>query len=117
MEGVMDESTERTELGAPGRREDADEEPRRGREGEEGEGGVLTLVCFTCGTEYYFAAEQPPGSMRCEKCRSTVFRSFHSAGAEDEAVLDFRETTERDLDPDDAEGDVMPGDVLDLNAD
>jgi hypothetical protein len=81
-------------------------------------GSVLTLVCFTCGTEYYFSAGDPPQGISCEKCGNTVFRSFYSAeGEEDEAAADFRESTERDLDADDAEGDTMPGDVLDLNPD
>jgi hypothetical protein len=75
---------------------------------------VLTLVCETCGKDYFFEDEQPPQGMRCEKCGSTVFRSFHDR-AGDEAADDFRESTARDLDPDDAEGDVLPGDLLDLN--
>jgi hypothetical protein len=52
--------------------------------------------------------------MKCEKCGGTVFRSFYDAIG-DEAADDFRDSTERDLDPDDAEGDVMPGDIMDLN--
>ena len=54
---------------------------------------LLTLVCETCGT---------------------VFRSFHGSVG-DEAADDFRDSTERDTDPDDPEGDVMPGDIMDLN--
>ncbi|MEX2582776.1 MAG: hypothetical protein WD766_05860 [Gemmatimonadota bacterium] len=76
--------------------------------------GVLTLVCFKCGTEYYFSEEEPPSEMSCEKCGNTVFRSFHSAEG-DEAADDFRDSTQRDLDPDDAEGETLPGDVRDLN--
>ena len=75
---------------------------------------VLTLVCENCGKDYFFEDEQPEPGMRCEKCGGTVFRSFH-ASVGDEAADDFRDSTERDLDPDDAEGDVMPGDVMDLN--
>jgi hypothetical protein len=80
-------------------------------------GGVLTLVCFKCGMEYYFAASEPPATLSCEKCRNTVFRSFHTQDEGDEVAADFRDSTERDLHPDDAEGDTMPGDILDLRPD
>lgn len=90
----------------------------RGREQEsvapEGE-GVLTLVCLKCGKEYYFSDGQAPHGLTCEKCDNTVFRSYYS-DEDDEVVSDFDETTSRDLDPDDAEGESMPGDVLDLNS-
>jgi hypothetical protein len=75
---------------------------------------VLTLVCETCGKDYFFENEQPAEGMACEKCGGTVFRSFHDSVG-DEAADDFRDSTERDLDPDDAEGDVLPGDIMDLN--
>lgn len=80
------------------------------------EEGVLTLVCVKCGTEYYFDDHDPPETMTCEKCGNKVFRSFYSS-EDNEAVNDFEETIHRDLDPDDAEGDTLPGDVLDLNRD
>jgi hypothetical protein len=80
----------------------------------DGGASVLTLVCETCGKDYFFEDEPPPENMSCQKCGGTVFRSFH-ASVGDEAADDFRDSTERDLDPDDAEGDVMPGDVMDLN--
>jgi ribosomal protein L37AE/L43A len=83
-----------------------------GRAREEAE-GVLTSVCLTCGKEYYFEREAP-GDLRCEKCGSHVFRSFFTA-EDDEASRDFVDSTARDLDPDDAEGDTLPGDVADLN--
>jgi DNA-directed RNA polymerase subunit RPC12/RpoP len=77
--------------------------------------GVLTLVCFTCGREYYFDQAPPPPDLSCEKCGSTVFRDFFSPAEDDEAARDFVDSTARDLDPDDAEGDVLPGDVMDLD--
>jgi hypothetical protein len=79
-------------------------------------GGVLTLVCFKCGTEYHFADSQPPEGMTCEKCGNGVFRDFFTA-QDDEVAQDFIDTTARDLDPDDAEGETMPSDVIDLNRD
>ena len=78
---------------------------------------VLTLVCLTCGQEYYFTSEQPPAGLSCEKCGSTVFREFFASERMGEAAQDFDDTTARDLDPDDAEGEALPGDVLDLNRD
>ena len=85
---------------------------------DRGEGeGVLTLVCLKCGTEYFFAEGEPPAGMTCEKCGNGVFRDFYSPREGDEAADDFDDTTARDLDPDDAEGDTLPGDVLDLNRD
>ncbi len=75
---------------------------------------VLTLICEKCGKDYFFEDEEPPQQMTCEKCGGTVFRAFHTVVG-DEASDDFRDSTERDLDPDDAEGDALPGDVMDLN--
>jgi hypothetical protein len=81
----------------------------------DGASGTLTLVCERCGKDYFFdAAEPPPAGLACEKCGGTVFRTFHDCVG-DEAADDFRDSTERDTDPDDAEGEVMPGDLLDLN--
>ena len=87
------------------------------RDAEGDDTGVLTMVCLKCGTEYYFEGESPRGQVHCEKCGSDVFRSFYSPAEDDEVAQDFRDSTERDLDPDDAEGDTLPGDVLDLNRD
>lgn len=83
---------------------------------EETDGGVLTLVCFTCGAEYFFGDTTPPDELECEKCGNGVFRSFYSATG-DEAAQDFIDSTARELDPDDPETDTQPGDVLDLNRD
>jgi hypothetical protein len=90
-------------------------QPRANPAGEAPRGtAVLTLVCETCGKDYFFEDEQPAEGMACEKCGGTVFRSFYD-NVGDEAADDFRDTTERDLDPDDPEGDVLPGDIMDLN--
>lgn len=75
---------------------------------------VLTLICEKCGKDYFFEDEAPPADMKCEKCGGDVFRAFHESVG-DEAVDDFRDSTERDLDPDDPEGDALPGDLMDLN--
>jgi transcription initiation factor IIE alpha subunit len=101
--------------GAPGAAGQVDEEALRASRVEEDE-SVLTLVCLTCGQEYFFTDQAPEGGLSCEKCGNKVFRDFHSASG-DEAARDFRESTERDLDSDDAEGDTRPGDLIDLNRD
>ncbi|MBD0319910.1 MAG: hypothetical protein ICV87_06240 [Gemmatimonadetes bacterium] len=75
---------------------------------------VLTLICENCGKDYFFEDEQPEPGMTCTKCGASVFRSFYTQVG-DEAADDFRDSTERDLDTDDPEGDVLPGDILDLN--
>jgi hypothetical protein len=77
--------------------------------------GVLTRVCLTCGQEYYLTGGDTGEKMSCEKCGSTVFREFFSHTDGDEAASDFADSTDRDLDPDDAEGDALPGDVIDLD--
>ncbi len=101
----------------------ANEQPRRNPAADPGDDEVrgrepvdtlLTLVCENCGKDYFFDDEPPPAGMKCEKCGGTVFRSFYESVG-DEAADDFRDSTERDLDPDDPEGDVMPGDIMDLN--
>ena len=78
--------------------------------------GVLTRVCLTCGKEYFFADSPPPEGMSCERCGSTIFRSFYTPTDGDEAAEDFEDSTARELDPDDAEGDTLPGDVIDLDS-
>lgn len=97
----------------------ASEQPRENPAGDAEAGPdaaveVLTLVCQTCGKDYHFTDAPPPPEMSCAKCGGTVFRRFESAVG-DEVIDDFRDSTERDLAPHDAEGDVLPGDVIDLN--
>jgi DNA-directed RNA polymerase subunit RPC12/RpoP len=73
---------------------------------------VLVQVCLECGKEYTFT-ESPPENLECEKCGNGVFRAFYDGGV-DEALEDFRDTTERDLGTDDDANDVTPGDLQDL---
>jgi hypothetical protein len=96
----------------------ADGNQQREREREEGAeemaGGVLTLVCLTCGKEYFYESDPPPRNPKCEKCGGTVFRPFDSPDA-DEAADDFRDSTGRDHATDQPASDTLPGDVLDLD--
>ena len=76
---------------------------------------VLLMVCIECGTEYEVESEEEAANLKCEKCGGEVFRRFEDSASPDEAEAEFRDTTERDLDPDDPEGDATPGDLHDLN--
>jgi NAD-dependent SIR2 family protein deacetylase len=91
----------------------AENQDAHGDAGEEMAGGMLTLVCLTCGKEYYFDDGPPPDRPKCEKCGGGVFRPFDSA-EDDEALADFDETTARDHATDQPATDTMPGDVMDL---
>ena len=85
---------------------------------EQGAGGtdVVLLVCIKCGTEHAFeGGDTPPDDLECEKCGGEVFRRFEDTTAPGEARADFEDTTARDLDTDDPEGDATPGDLHDLN--
>ena len=101
------------------RGKDATEQPRENPAGDAQSGPdaveeVLTLVCETCGENYFYSDAPPPENMSCAKCGGQVFRAF-DASVGDEALDDFRDATERDLDPDDAEGGALPGDLMDLD--
>lgn len=74
---------------------------------------VLVAVCEECGREYFFQ-ETLPEDLACERCGNQVFRTFEADTAPDEVDDEFREETERDLAPDDPEGDVVDGDIRDL---
>jgi DNA-directed RNA polymerase subunit RPC12/RpoP len=75
--------------------------------------GVLVQVCLTCGKEYTFT-EAPPADLACDKCGSTVFRSFLSRPRADEVEEDYREATERDTLTTDPGTDIAQGDLHDL---
>lgn len=77
--------------------------------------GVLVQVCVECGKEYFYDDTEPPVDQKCERCGNTVFRSFFDAIGADEVVADFRETTERDITPEDPATEVSRGDLYDLN--
>lgn len=103
QDGRRDEAVGQRGIAAPG----ADAGP------EDAE-AILTLVCFKCGTEYYFSEGSQPEEMTCGKCGNTVFRSYVSSTSEREDG-EYEEATGRDLRTDDPEGDALPGDLLDLD--
>lgn len=84
-------------------------------DGNEG-GGVQVEVCLECGKEYMFEDELPPEDLTCEKCGNKVFRSFHAETTDDEALQDFRDSTERDTGTTDGPAEVTRGDLHDLGS-
>ena len=76
--------------------------------------GILVQICVECGREYTFEDEPPPDDMACEKCGGKVFRSYYETENPSDAQRDFAETTDRDMHPDDPEGDTTSGDLVDL---
>ena len=87
---------------------------RGGKRPAAGESGILVQICVECGREYTFEDEPPPDDLTCDKCGGGVFRSYYEADQPSEASVDFEETTGRDMDPDDPEGDTTSGDLVDL---
>jgi predicted nucleic acid-binding Zn-ribbon protein len=77
--------------------------------------GVLVQVCVECGKEYFYDEQEPPSNQQCERCGNAVFRSFFDVTEDDEVVADFRETTDRDITPEDPATEVSRGDLYDLN--
>lgn len=71
----------------------------------EGPRGVLTMVCINCGAEQFFDEEPPPARLTCEKCQSTVFRSFATPTEPDEATIAQLEEQARPM----SFGDPSPG--------
>lgn len=79
-------------------------------------GAVVLLVCLECGREVQLEGDEAaPEGLKCEKCGNEVFRRFDDTDAPDDVQADFRETTEREVATDDPPGDVVPGDLHDLN--
>ena len=78
-------------------------------------GDVLVQVCLSCGKEYMYEEQAPPEDLKCDKCGSTVFRSFYADTREDEAAEDFRDSTERDVGTTDPATEVTRGDLHDLS--
>ena len=88
---------------------------RAQRAREKGETGILVEICVECGREYTFEDEPPPDDLTCDKCGNGVFRAYFEADEKSEAARDFEDVTGRDTDPDDPEGDVTRGDLVDLD--
>ncbi len=77
--------------------------------------GTLTLICITCGNEMFFTTK-PPADEPCSRCGSTVFRSFFTPVATDEAAESILEDTSRSISLDGGSTDSTAGDLRDLNS-
>ena len=74
---------------------------------------VTTMVCLTCGAEQFYE-EQVPGGLKCPRCGSTVFRTFDTPTARDEATIAHLEEEARSIQYGDASPGTTPEDVRDL---
>lgn len=81
---------------------------------DRGSEGLLTLVCVTCGKEKFYET-QPPDTVTCDRCGSTVFRTFLTPTRADEATISQLEETARSVALDEESPDTSTGDLLDLN--
>jgi hypothetical protein len=77
--------------------------------------GIVTLVCLTCGNEKFYD-NSVPQSTTCDKCGSTVFRTFATPTEPDEVSIATLEEQARSIGYGDSSPDTMPGDVRDLDA-
>jgi hypothetical protein len=75
--------------------------------------GLVTLVCITCGRDQFHARAVPQSTV-CDKCGSTVFRTFMTPTTADDATIASLEEQARSI----SYGDPSPetrGDVRDLD--
>ena len=77
--------------------------------------GIVTLVCMTCGNEKFYD-NSVPQSTTCDKCGSTVFRTFATPTEPDEATIATLEEQARSISYGDPSPDTMPGELRDLDA-
>lgn len=80
-----------------------------------GPSGLVTLICVTCGNDYSFE-RAVPNALTCEKCGSTVFRSFATPTEPDDATIATLEEQARSISYGDSSPDTAPGDVRDLDS-
>ena len=74
---------------------------------------VTTMVCLTCGAEQFFD-EQVPANLKCTRCSGTVFRTFDTPTARDEATIAHLEEEARSIQYGDASPQTAPEEVRDL---
>jgi hypothetical protein len=77
--------------------------------------GLVTLVCITCGNEYFFD-QAVPSSQTCKRCGSTVFRQFATPTEPDEASIAQLEEQARSIALDDDSPQTALDDVRDLDS-
>ena len=77
--------------------------------------GIVTLVCITCGREQFHSRAVPQSTV-CDKCGSTVFRTFSTPTEPDDATIASLEEQARSYGYGDASPDTTRGDVRDLDS-
>ena len=77
--------------------------------------GLVTLVCITCGREQFYSRSVPQSTV-CDKCGSTVFRTFDTPTNPDDATIASLEEQARSLSYGDPSPDSTRGDVRDLDS-
>jgi hypothetical protein len=70
---------------------------------------------MTCGNEKFYD-DSVPQSTTCDKCGSTVFRTFDTPTEPDDATIATLDAQARSIAYGDASPDTMPGEVRDLDA-
>ena len=82
---------------------------------QSGPRGIVTLVCMTCGAEKFYD-DSAPQSATCDKCGSTVFRTFATPTEPDDASIATLEAQARSIAFGDSSPDTRLGDLRDLDA-
>lgn len=90
---------------------------RQGAQASDDEGDsvqqVTTMICLTCGAEQFFT-DAIPDALTCGRCGSTVFRSFTTPVARDEAAISALEEQARSVAYGDASPATTPDELRDL---
>lgn len=76
--------------------------------------GLVTLVCITCGREQFHSRSVPQSTV-CDRCSSTVFRTFMTPTEPDDATIASLEEQARSISYGDPSPDSTRGDVRDLD--
>jgi ribosomal protein L40E len=75
---------------------------------------VTTMVCLMCGAEQFFDTT-PPSALKCQRCGSSVFRTFDTPTRRDEATIAHLEEEARSVQYGDASPQSAPEEVRDLD--
>ena len=75
---------------------------------------VTTMVCLMCGAEQFFDTT-PPSALKCQRCGSSVFRTFDTPTRRDEASIAHLEEEARSIQYGDASPQTAPEEVRDLD--
>jgi DNA-directed RNA polymerase subunit RPC12/RpoP len=75
---------------------------------------VTTMVCLTCGAEQFFD-DAVPANLKCQRCSSTVFRTFDTPTERNEATVAHLEEEARSVQYGDPSPAGTQEDVRDLD--